>query len=89
MTEPKMMSKEVHEALGLLLDEFGDCDLQPRLEYYADEDRECGRELAAAWTLVETWHNGGDLDPKAIKRDTTKCWEVYGLIDKPDEEAAA
>jgi hypothetical protein len=57
--------RRVLAALGMVLDEFGGCDLEPRLKYFAghdgddDHDKELraqGRRLGRAWNVVEAWH---------------------------------
>jgi hypothetical protein len=60
------MPKAVHDALVRILNEFGDCDLHPRLEYFMSESMGCkvedigeyqqrGRDLLRAFNLVEQW----------------------------------
>jgi hypothetical protein len=59
MTE---MPKEVLDALAHVLQEFGDCDLEERLQAFeqdyadgADDARRRGDELAWAWSCVVDW----------------------------------
>jgi len=49
------MPKQVFDALRVILDEFGDNDLIPRLEHFAAEEPEEGRQLLRAFNLVEAW----------------------------------
>jgi hypothetical protein len=58
------MPKQVFDALKVILDEFGDCDLPERLKYYAGEypdlDNpgeafELGRQPLRAFNLVRAW----------------------------------
>jgi hypothetical protein len=49
--EAMRISREVHKALGVLLEEFGSCGLGPRFEHFRyDSD-----ELEAAFGLVHEW----------------------------------
>lgn len=74
----KIMPKQVHAALTVLLEEFGSVDLDPRLEYFAGDDPEEGRKLLRAWNLVATRHDGGDLNFAAIQAEADKSFsEVY------------
>jgi hypothetical protein len=56
----RIMTEEVHHALAVILEEFGDCDLGPRLDYYEESDEpdynEKGKELDRCWNLVVDWH---------------------------------
>lgn len=73
MNTDKLMPKRVHAALAVVLDEFGNCDLHPRLGHFAEEDLpEEGRKLLRAWNIVETWHNGGVLDYATIEAEADK-----------------
>jgi hypothetical protein len=59
------MSGKVFKALLVVLEEFGNVDLCPRLDYFAGEDeegQEMGRQLEAAWVIVESWVNAQNAD---------------------------
>ncbi len=78
----KPMPPQVQAALTVLLQEFGENDLHPRLKHFLggdDEDAARGRELAKAWVLVETWLRGNedDVAPENIKAQVDDLIEFY------------
>jgi hypothetical protein len=65
------MPEQVFDALKVILDEFGDCDLEPRLDWLAGDDHEFGRQLLRAFNLVEAWH----VHPNMNADDIRDCLE--------------
>jgi hypothetical protein len=59
------MPREVRDALGVILEEFGECDLESRLSHLAEsdcsDDNELGKQLERDWKLVEDWYNANDV----------------------------
>jgi hypothetical protein len=51
------VDEKLIEAINIVLDEFGSCDLTPWLDYYEQEDPKEGRRLLRAWRRVEKWTN--------------------------------
>jgi hypothetical protein len=75
------MPKQVFDALKVILDEFGNNDLEPRLEWFADLEQ--GRQLLRAFNLVEDWHNEPSMTPDDIRDSleySDQQWEE-GLIE--------
>jgi hypothetical protein len=87
------MPKQVFDALKVILDEFGNCDLCPRLDYYAGEcpddgADEQGRQLLRAFNLVSAWHYSPTMGPDDIRdslEDSDSWWKGWWV--KRDEAA--
>jgi hypothetical protein len=67
------VTRKFLDALGVILEEFGNCDLQPRLDYLRHEAGESEPEyleiadtLEAAFDLVEKWHAAA-INSKLVK----------------------
>jgi hypothetical protein len=77
---------EVFDAIGVILDEFGNTDLEPRLRYYAyehdhdpEEGRELGRQLLRAFDLVSAWRIL-PMNPSDIRHsfeNSDHKWELW------------
>jgi hypothetical protein len=53
------MPKKVHAALGVLLEEFGEADLEPRLKYFRQEgDDKSAQKLEDSFKIVTNWWRG-------------------------------
>jgi hypothetical protein len=64
------MSTQVFDALKVILDEFGNCDLGPRLDHFSngdDSEQERGRQLHCAFSLVRAWSNDPTMTPDDIR----------------------
>jgi hypothetical protein len=89
------MPKQVFDALKVILNEFGDCDLEPRLEYFAgydddSDERECGRQLLRAFSLVQAWSNNPALtegDIRASLEESDSDWHEYWEARVQEESA--
>jgi hypothetical protein len=86
----RTMPNQVFDALKVILDEFGDTDLPPRLRYYAEEypddpdnpgeGSERGRQLLRAFNLVTRWHVHPNMDADDIRdslEDSDGWWKGY------------
>jgi hypothetical protein len=59
------MPKQVYDALKVILDEFGENDLEPRLDWFAGQD--FGRQLLRAFNLVQAWSSNPALTADDIR----------------------
>jgi hypothetical protein len=80
MIDPKHMPEDLHNALGIVLAEFGWCDLPERLKYYRGEDMDTeADELEAAFSLVNEWYS---------QLDVPEIWRRHVLTDTEDARRA-
>jgi hypothetical protein len=57
MKRKVMIDDEFLDALECILEEFGRCDLEPRLDYFRDEgDDDAADCLEQSFALVEKWY---------------------------------
>jgi hypothetical protein len=88
--QPKV-TPEFLEALGTVLGEFANCDLEPRCDYYRDEAEdeggaECADELEAATHLLADWYL--DATGNSIWYDCSSCPLEQDVESKPSESVA-
>jgi hypothetical protein len=87
------MPKQVFDALKVILDEFGNCDLDPRLAYFAyehdhdpEEGRELGRQLLRSFSLVRAWSEKPTMTPDDIRNSLEQSERHWGAWTR--QEAA-
>jgi hypothetical protein len=77
------MPKQVFDALKVVLSEFGDNDMGPRLDHFSngdDSEQERGRQLLRAFDLVEAWSNDPTMTPDDIRdslEGSDNWWKEY------------
>jgi hypothetical protein len=78
------MPEQVFDALKAVLAEFGEANLDLRLDWFAkgdDHEREMGRQLLRAFQLVENWHNNPAMTSDGIRKSLEQSdneWKILG-----------
>jgi hypothetical protein len=73
------VDKEFLDALETVLDEFGACDLGPRLNYFLSEgDEEAADQLNGACVLLAEWL-------KHQRPTWTAPWECSGFLEEDNK----